>query len=51
MVFSLWRPKAVTTTAERLGLNTVELLRQICREGIRGDPITVWLPLPNIKTA
>lgn len=42
---------SVTATAERLGLNTFELLRQICREGIRGDPITVRLPLPEMKTA
>ncbi|MEZ5591633.1 MAG: hypothetical protein R3F53_13335 [Gammaproteobacteria bacterium] len=39
----------MTDTAERLGLNTFELLRQICREGIRGDPITVRLPLPKVK--
>ncbi|MCB1810749.1 MAG: IS66 family transposase [Candidatus Competibacteraceae bacterium] len=42
---------SVTDTAERLGLNTFELLRQICCEGIRGDPITVRLPLPEVKTA
>lgn len=42
---------SVTATAERLGMNTFEVLRQICNQGIRGDPITVRLPLPEMKTA
>ena len=34
---------SVTGTARHLGLNTHQLLRRVCTEGLQGQPIT---PLP-----
>lgn len=40
---------SVIETAKRLQLSTAKLLRAICTQGLRGEPITVTLPFPNSK--
>ena len=41
---------SVVETAKRLKLSTSELLREICTAGVRGEPITTRLPLPDPAT-
>ncbi|MCB1814681.1 MAG: transposase [Candidatus Competibacteraceae bacterium] len=38
---------SVVTAAQRLGLNTYQLLCQICGQGLRGEPVTVRLSVPQ----
>jgi len=38
---------SIIGTSQKLGLKTSELLRAVCDEGLRGDPISVSLPLSN----
>jgi hypothetical protein len=38
---------SIIETAKRLNLSTHQLLREICSQGLRGEPITTRLPLPN----
>jgi transposase len=38
---------SVIETAQRLGISTSRLMREVCAQGLRGDPITTRLPLPN----
>jgi hypothetical protein len=40
---------SVIETAKRLPLSTSQLLREICTQGLRGEPITTTLPLPDPK--
>ena len=40
---------SVIETAKRLQLSTSQLLREICTQGLRGEPITTKLPLPDPK--
>lgn len=41
---------SVIETAKRLGLRTSDLLREVCTAGLRGEPITTRLPLPEPAT-
>jgi transposase len=41
------RIMTVTETCKRLGINAYNLLRQVCEQGQRNQPITVRLPLPR----
>ena len=41
---------SVIETAKRLKLSTSQLLREICTAGLRGEPITTRLPLPDPNT-
>ncbi len=47
-----FRPMIMTVmgTARRLKLSGIGLLRAIAEQGLRGDPVTVQLPLPDPKT-
>ena len=47
-----FRPMVMTVieTAKRLGLRTSDLFRELCTAGLRGDPITTRLPLPDPVT-
>jgi hypothetical protein len=38
---------SVIETANRLNLSTSRLLREVCTSGLRGEPITTKLPLPD----
>lgn len=38
---------SVIETAKRLNLSTSRLLREVCTSGLRGEPITTRLPLPD----
>ncbi len=40
---------SVIETAKRLNLSTSQLLREICTQGLRREPITATLPLPDPK--
>ena len=40
----------VIETAKRLNLSTSQLLREICTQGLRGEPVTTRLPLPDPST-
>ena len=40
---------SIIETAKRLNISTSQLLREICTQGLQGQPITVRLPLPNSK--
>jgi transposase len=41
---------SIIETAQRLKLRTSELLREVCTAGLRGEPITTRLPLPDPRT-
>jgi transposase len=41
---------SVIETANRLGLRTSDLFRQVCTAGLSGEPITTRLPLPDPVT-
>ena len=41
---------SVIETAKRLKRSTSQLLREICTAGVRGEPITTRLPLPDPAT-
>ena len=41
---------SIIETAKRLNLSTSQLLRAICTQGLRDEPITVKLPLPDLST-
>lgn len=47
-----FRPVVMTVieTAKRLKLRTSDLFRELCTAGLRGDPITTRLPLPDPVT-
>ncbi len=49
---SQFRPMilSVVETAKRLNLSTSRLLREVCTLGLRGEPITTRLPLPDPNT-
>ena len=40
---------SVIETARRLQISTSGLLREICTQGLRGEPISTKLPLPDPK--
>ena len=36
---------SVTETCRRLGVDAYQLVRQVCEQGLRGEPITITLPI------
>ena len=38
---------SVIETAKRLNVSTSRLFREVCTSGLRGEPITTRLPLPD----
>ena len=41
---------SIVETSKRLNLSTSRLLREICTQGLQGQPITTRLPLPDQNT-
>ncbi len=40
---------SITETCKRLQVGAYQILRRACEQGLRGDPVTVRLPIPNAQ--